>query len=76
MGEPQKYIYFSPNISTFEIQKGKHAKFFWRIAALTFGYFTDISLLSENCYVFLFKINNILIIKIKISVVFMEYQLS
>lgn len=36
----------------------------------------DISLLSESCCVFLFKINNILIIKTKISVIFTEYKLS
>lgn len=36
----------------------------------------EISLLSENCYVFLFKINNMLITKMNFSVVFMEYKLS
>lgn len=44
VGEPQKYIFFSPDISTFEIQKGKHARFFLRIATLTFGYIMDNSL--------------------------------
>lgn len=44
VGEPRKYISFSPDISTFEIQKGKHARFFLRIATLTFGYIMDNSL--------------------------------
>lgn len=54
MGEPQKYIYFSPNVYTFEIEKRKQAKFFWRIASLTFRYILDI-FFSENYDAFFFK---------------------